>query len=142
MVSYSNPWVYNHVEFDSDMIVDHVAFVYIITNTTNNKKYIGKKIFFNTRRVKQNNKTRRKVVKQESDWKEYYGSNITLQNDIESIGKDKFKREIIHLCTKKSLASYYEAREQFLSNCLFSLDHYNDWISCKVTRKHLNGACE
>ena len=34
-------WIYKGQEFTDDMIGDNVAFVYIITNLTNNKKYIG-----------------------------------------------------------------------------------------------------
>ena len=36
-------WHYNGKPFTSEMIDDNLGFVYIITNTKNNKLYIGKK---------------------------------------------------------------------------------------------------
>lgn len=137
-LSYSNPWFYQGLPFDSNQIEDNVGFVYLITNVYNNKKYIGKKTFLNTRRVKVKNKTNRKIKKTESDWKEYYGSSPLLQEDVKKLGHNSFKREILHLCKTKSLASYLEAREQILSECLFKPDYYNTWISVKVHRPGLN----
>ena len=36
-------WYYNGEEFTSEMIEDYVGFVYLITNLSDNKKYVGKK---------------------------------------------------------------------------------------------------
>ena len=73
---------------------DWVAgFVYQITNLHNGKMYIGKKLarFRRSRKpLKGRIKKRRFTVV--SDWKDYYGSSNALLEDIEKIGKAKFKR--------------------------------------------------
>ena len=138
-MSYHNPWIYKNKIFTSDEIKTHVAFVYIITNVLNNKKYIGKKTFINVNRIKQANRKLRKVSTRESDWQNYYGSSKNLLEDIKIHGKENFKRKILYLCKKKSHASYYEAKEQFKHGCLESDDFYNEWIFCKVRKVHMIG---
>ena len=39
------PWLFDGIEFTSDDINNFQGFVYIIINTLNNKKYIGRNIF-------------------------------------------------------------------------------------------------
>ena len=134
---YNNPWVYNNKPFDSDEIATYYGFVYLITNTTTNKKYIGKKFFFSTKRKQVNRKRKRVLV--ESDWKDYYGSNGELVEDVQKLGKENFQREILHLCQTKGLCSYYEAKEQLNVDCLRREDYYNSWIQVKVHKKHLKG---
>lgn len=112
----------------SEDIQKFVGFVYIITNTINNKKYIGKKQFYFTRRKKIKNRTNRKKITFESDWKEYYGSSEELSTDIKLFGKEKFKREILYLCNDKSSMTLTEARELFTNNVLESPEYYNNNI--------------
>jgi hypothetical protein len=119
-----------------DVIPDTaIGFVYCITNKTSNKKYIGKKLFHASKFIQRNKK--RKRIKVESNWKEYYGSNETLKTLVEEFGAEEFHREILHICYSKSQASYLEAKEQFHRDVILSDEYYNDWISVKVTRKHL-----
>ena len=119
------------------MIGDNYGFVYIITNTSNNKKYIGKKFFYSTK-TKQVNK-KRKRIKVSSDWKTYYGSNAELQNDVKLLGEEVFTREIIHLCKSKGVCGYLEAKEQFIRNVLETDDYYNTWIMVRVRQSHIGG---
>ena len=130
-------WVYNKEIFTEDNIGDNYGFVYIITNLSNNKKYIGKKFFYSskTKQVK----GKKKKVKVFSDWENYYGSNSELKNDVETLGKELFSREIIHLCKSKGAAGYLEAKEQFNRNVLESDDYYNTWIMVRVRKSHLKG---
>ena len=113
-------WKYNgenFIEIPNKM----EGFVYIITNLTNNKKYIGKKHFWT--RQKDRKTGRRKT--QESDWMNYFGSCDELKEDVKLLGLDKFLREILYLCPHKKSMSYYETYEQFHRNVLFSNDYYN-----------------
>lgn len=126
-------WFYNNEEFED--IGEYVGFVYLITNLTNSKKYIGKKNFYFTKSKQVNGKKKRyKVV---SDWKDYYGSNKELAKDVEDLGKDAFKREILRLCKSKGEFGYFEAKYQFEHNVLESEDYYNSWIMCRIHKKHL-----
>lgn len=109
------------------------AFVYLITNNTNNKKYIGKKL--TTRKVTKpplkgrKNKRRSKV---ESDWRDYWGSSDHLKEDVENLGEDQFTREILYYCASRGIASYIEAREQFEREVLLTDDYYNGIINVRV----------
>ena len=131
-------WTYGIKTFTSDDIGSNYAFVYIITNTTNDRKYIGKKWFWSLRKKKIKGKKRAKRVKLESDWKDYYGSSAELTADILKYGKDKFKREILILCKTKGDTSYHEARLQFEFKVLESDEYYNKWISLKIHSMHLS----
>lgn len=113
----------------------YTSFVYLITNLTTGKKYVGKKLFRFTRTKKVKGKKQRKQVA--SDWITYYGSNKELNEHVNSFGVEKFRREILYLCRTKGEASYYEAKEQFLRDVLLSEEYYNSWISCKIAKNHL-----
>lgn len=135
MVDYENPWLLRGKPFTSDKIEKNVAFVYLITNLTNNRMYIGKKSLYMTKTRQVKGKKKRSKV--ESLWKKYYGSNEELMEDVKKLGEKNFKREIIRLCKSKSEASYYEAAEQFKSNVLLSDKFYNAWIMVKVRASNL-----
>ena len=118
--SISMTWKYNDEDFlDAPKGIE--GFVYLITNTTNDRKYIGKKSFWARRKDK---KTGRRKTK-ESDWKNYFGSCDELNKDVKLLGQDKFKREILYLCPHKKSMSYYETMEQFKRDVLMTDDYYN-----------------
>ena len=131
-------WLYQGKSFTSEDIGEYKAFVYQITNLTNNKKYIGKKRL-TSRRTKPplKGKVRKRTITKESDWQNYWGSNKELQEDVKVLGGDKFKREILRLCRTLSESSYYEAKEIFDKSALLTEDYYNGWIMIRVTSKHL-----
>lgn len=129
-------WQYNNQTFTEDMIGDNYGFVYIITNLSTNKKYIGKKFFYSTKTKQVKGKKKKEKVF--SDWQSYYGSNQVLKEDVVSLGKDNFKREIIHLCLSKGECNYMEAYEQFVNDILRKPhEYYNHWIMVRVQRSHL-----
>ena len=132
-------WYYNNELYD-EAPKEYMGFVYLITDSTTNRKYIGKKLFWNTRKLKPlKGKTRRRTQVVESNWKSYYGSNEELQQLVENSHTQRFEREILHLCTKKGIMGYLEAREQFDRNVLLSDEYYNNFIGCKIHGKHVAG---
>ena len=115
---------------------DFIGFVYLITNITNNRKYIGKKLTqFKRSKKPLKGRTNKRRYTVESDWKDYYGSSDELTADVELLGKDKFTREIMFWCKSKSELSYIEAREQFTHKVLESREWYNGHIRVRVHQK-------
>jgi len=127
-------WKYNGKDFTSDMIGDNRGFVYIIKNLTTGKSYIGKKLFQQTKRYQKNKKVKRKLI--ESDWKEYTGSNSTLNEDVQN--GHTLDKEILHLCKSKGWMSYFETQEILNRDAIQRDDYYNEWVSCKIRRSHLS----
>ena len=113
-VDYENPWIYEGSPFTSDDIGDYYGFVYRITNTTNEKSYIGRKYFYQKRKPRGG----KRRVTSESDWKRYYGSSDDLKRDIREIGKDSFRREILSLHTTLGKVNYEETKQLFFYNVL------------------------
>jgi hypothetical protein len=130
-------WTFNNNIFSEELIDDNYGFVYVITNLQNNKKYIGKKLFYSSKTKQVKGKKKR--IKVFSDWKTYYGSNDELKKDIQLHGKNNFKREILHLCKSKGECSYLEAKEQFINGVLEFEEYYNTWIMVRVRKSHIKG---
>ena len=125
-------WLYN------GQVVDELpkgceAFVYLITNNTNGRMYVGKKLasFKVTKPPLKGKKNKRRSTK-ESDWRDYWGSSDNLKEDVALLGPDKFTREILYFCPSRGIASYLEAREQFERRVLESDDYYNGIINVRV----------
>lgn len=133
-------------------IEDYFGFVYCITNNINRRKYIGKKFFWKTYKKKPtkyllkdgtyvknkkgkrilNKRTTKQHFKIETKWKNYWGSNKTLTEDIEKYGKKNFGREILLPCKTKWDCAYYEAKMQFDLKVLFDKNFYNEYIGCRL----------
>ena len=126
-------WTYQGVLFESEDIGAHNAFVYRITNKTDNRFYIGKKLFWSTTtRPPLKGKKRKRKVTKESDWKDYFGSSKSLQADVEEFGRDNFTREIIYLAVSKAESSYMELWHQINEDVLFRDDSYNGIVSVRI----------
>ena len=120
-------WFYKGEEF-TEIPANAFGFIYIITNRNNDRKYIGKKNFYFTRLKKIKGKIRKRRIKFESDWKDYWSSSEILKKDIKKLGEENFKREILHICFKKHDLSYLELREQIERNVLESFEYYNEFV--------------
>jgi hypothetical protein len=133
-------WFYLDNPITSEQLDGFKSFVYIITNTVNGKQYIGKKklTFIRRRRIKDSK--RRKTFVKESDWQDYYGSSELLSKDLVKFGKDGFKREILHLCSSHTEATYLELKEQVTRDVLLKpAEYYNSYVGCRLNRTHLIG---
>jgi hypothetical protein len=120
-------WFYKDEEFNN-IPEGAFGFVYLITNRNNERKYIGKKNFFFSRLKKIKGKIRKKRITFESDWQTYWSSSEILKADIKKLGKENFKREILHICFKKTDLSYMELKEQIERNVIESLEYYNEFL--------------
>jgi len=138
-----NDWMYQGLKFTPDEPFTYerygkewYGFVYCITNRATNKKYIGKKFFWKAKTLPITKKRkRRQRLKVESDWRDYWGSNKHLQEDVAQCGKDMFYREILHLCKTKGECAYMETKEQFEREVLLSEQYYNGIINCRIGSK-------
>ena len=118
---------------------DCEGFVYLITNTTNNRKYVGKKLakFKTTKPPLKGKKNKRRGTK-ESDWRDYFGS----QKEIVALAKkdktqDNWEKRILEYVPNKKLLTYYETKHLFINNVLEDdySSHINDNILGKFYRK-------
>lgn len=125
-------WIYQGKQIDT-LPDDCEAFVYLITNKKNGKKYVGKKLTKRkvTKPPLKGRKNKRRSTK-ESDWREYWGSSDHLKEDVAQQGEQDFIREILYLCPSRGVASYIEAREQFDRKVLLTDDYYNGIINVRV----------
>lgn len=127
-------WVYQSEPFLDPL--GNWGFVYEIQDLNTNKRYIGKKQFWFKKTKTVKGKKKRYLA--ESDWKDYYGSSEILKEEVAQNGPENFKRTILKLCGSKSECSYWEAKYQFEFDVLLKPEEfYNEWISVKVTRKHM-----
>ena len=111
------------------------GFVYMIENLKTGHKYIGKKLFWSSKTRQVNKKKKR--YKAESDWRDYYGSSESLQEDVKKLGKNAFCRTILHLCKSKGECSYLEVYEQIVRNVLLDETYYNKYIQCRINSSHI-----
>ena len=125
-------WKYNG-DLVEEIADQYIGFVYIITNLTNNKKYIGKKLakFKKTRPPLKGKKRKRKSLV-ESDWQTYWGSSEHLLADVAELGPENFSREILYFCTTRGELSYREAKEQFDREVLLTDEYYNGIINVRI----------
>ena len=136
-------WYFNNEPVE-EIDPKYVGFVYLITNLSTGKRYIGKKLAkfskTTTKTVTLKNGTKKKKKirsKTDSDWKTYWSSSVDVQNDVIKFGEDKFTRTILHICESKGDLSYMELREQVERGVLEDDTYYNGIIQCRIHKKHL-----
>jgi hypothetical protein len=140
-IDYENPWYFEGTPFLSENINDNFGFVYLITNIQNGRKYIGRKYFWSFRTPR----GKKRKVKLESDWKNYYGSCPELKEDIIKFSRENFSRTILSLHKTKGKTNFEETRQLFVNGVLTeSLDSggpafYNSNILNRYFRKDYYG---
>jgi hypothetical protein len=137
-------WLYQGVEV-TEIPDEYIGFIYLITELTTGKKYIGKKKCWfkktsqKTVTLKNGTKKKKKIRSLvPSDWMTYYGSSEELKKQIELNGIGAYKREIVKFCVSETELTYFEAKLQFETDCLLKPDeYYNSWIMCRCRRSNL-----
>ena len=114
---------------------DLYGFVYIIINKKTGRKYVGKKAFWNTKKLPplkgRKNKRHRKV---ESDWKSYWGSSKELLKDKEEQGNGDFIRVVVGCADSRSGLSFKELTTQIGLGVLESDEYYNGIIHVRLNK--------
>ena len=128
-------WIYQNKEFTENEIGKYIGYVYLITNKTNDRKYIGKKLFwFSKTKMVKGKKKKEKAL---SDWQQYWSSSEELKKDVQSLGEENFTREILYLCANKGTMSYLELREQIDRRVLETDEYYNGFVGGKIHKSHV-----
>lgn len=130
-----NTWIYESREVTEADVEGFFGFVYLITNLTNNRKYIGRKAL--TKAGRKTIKGKVKKIRLESDWKSYYGSSDELKKDIETLGHDKFSREILKFVKTRGELNYWETKIIVDAEAILRSSYYNGWFSAKIHSNHV-----
>ena len=126
-------WLYEDKEFTE--VEDYYGFIYLIENLVNGKKYLGRKYL--TKAGYKTVKGKRKKIRLESDWRDYYGSSTSLKEDVDLYGKDSFRRTILRLCKSRGECNYFETKYIFDTDAILDPQYYNSWVSCKIQTSHV-----
>jgi len=125
-----NPWKFKRKNLEA-IPEDAIGFIYLIT-FADNTKYVGKKNFYSTRRMKVKGRKNRKVVVKESDWRTYNSSSEIVKERIKN--GETHKREIIHFCDSKGALMYMEIKEMIVRSVLCDENYLNKNIFMKIFR--------
>ena len=121
-------------------ITKYIGFTYLIVNKINEQKYIGKKFFWFTNRIKVEGRKNRKKVVTESDWRTYESSDDEVKSDIAKFRKENFDFIILKCYTDKRSLTYAEVELQIKKDVLTKklpnglYEYYNKSISGKYYR--------
>jgi hypothetical protein len=125
-----------HWQYDDTFPKGCYGFIYEIVNTTNNRRYIGKKqVVKKIKRPPLKGRKNKRHVLLESDWKTYTGSCNQLNDQINLLGKENFAFNILKICYNKWELAYEEAKLQFECGVLVSDDYYNGIINCRIGKR-------
>lgn len=130
------PWKYKDSiieSIDQIPIPKAIGFIYIITQISTGKRYIGKKLL--TKAATKVTKGIKKKIRKESDWLSYWSSSPKIQAWIDENGYDDFTREILVFCEKKSELLYAEEYCLYITDSLLVEDFINSNIRSKVFRE-------
>ena len=96
---------------------EYFGFVYVITNKLTTKQYIGCKQYWQMRKRKKH---------KPSNWRVYTSSSKDLNEDIDKLGKRRFKFEIIQEYKTKRGLHYYEQFYQMKHHVLTAVIEGSD----------------
>lgn len=126
-------WLYHGKELNEKEIPDGaIGFIYIIRQISTGKKYIGRKLLTSAATKTINGK--KKKIRKESDWKNYWSSSPKIKEWIKEGGTEDFTREILQFVSSKGALAYCEEMALYQVGALESDDWINDNIRSKVYR--------
>jgi hypothetical protein len=131
-------WIYKG-KSDFEVPLGAFGFVYQIEKIdplpNEKSKYIGRKYLSKAKTTSKRitNKSGVKVTKKkksrvESDWQMYTGSCLPLNEQIQKLGKDKFKFEILCFCFTKGQVNFAEEFAQMRAGVIFDDSYFNEAI--------------
>lgn len=133
---YDNPWHFKGNLFNSTNIDNAYGFVYVIEEISSGRIYIGQKMFWGSKTRMVNKK--KKKIKIESDWKNYFSSSAYIKEKIEREGHGDFKRYIVALCISTGQMNYVEIKLQMDLKVLEYPEKYiNGFVGGKITNSHI-----
>ena len=133
MMGTTSNWIYQGQPFTESG--NSFGFIYCIEDTTTGMRYLGKKFF--TKAARRRVKGKIKKYRKSSDWKNYWGSNARLLEDIKERGTEGWTRTILYLGNTKAECSYIETLLIFQHHALLRPAYYNEWASVKIRKAHL-----
>ena len=113
------------------------GFVYRVINNINGRMYIGQKKLLTSQIKRKAGKRNKRIIK-ESDWRNYWGSNKELLEDIQYYGEANFTREILLWCKSKGDMNYYELKYQMIEEVLEKEQYYNVYVGSRIHANHLS----
>ncbi len=117
---------------DESVPTTAIGFIYLITQKSTGKKYIGRKLL--TKSGSKTVKGVKKKIRKESDWKEYWSSSPKILEWIAAHGTDDFEKEILQFVSSKGMLVYAEEFAIYAAGALESDNWWNDNIRSKVYR--------
>jgi len=106
------------------------GFVYIVTNTKENKAYVGMKHFWSKLTV--DGKKYKKTI--ESNWSVYKTSNTFLKSDIKA-NPDDYIFNILFVCNDEPTLKYMEAKTILALGAMESIWYYNENVQITLRNK-------
>ena len=130
-------WQYQNKPLNENEIpVDAMGFIYMITQLSTGKKYIGKKLL--TAASTKTVKGVKKKIRKPSDWKEYWSSSPDLKALISQVGQQDFVREILVFAKSKGSIAYLEEMALYQCGALESDNWFNQNIRSKIYKSWIS----
>ena len=133
--NYDNPWYYKNEIFNSTNIGKAFGFIYLIEEIDTGRIYIGQKVFWGKRPRMVNKK--KKIIKCESDWKNYYSSSSYIMEEVANNKSSNYKRSILVLCKSAGQMNYVELKLQMDLRALESDNFINGYVGGRISQSHI-----
>lgn len=128
-------WQFNDKDIDeTDIPEKSIGFLYLIENISG-MKYIGKKLLTKSATKMINGK--KKKIRKDSDWKNYWSSSPWLLEIIEKEGKEHFTRTILCFANTRGELNFQEECAQYQLRVLEKDDWYNANIRSRIFKKNV-----